>query len=356
MEETNNQIEIPSLISHDASTAIKGLMMLLIILGHTEMLTPNFAKGERTFLYFWLYSFHVYIFFILPIIYGVKRDSIARRRGVIDGNSVLKNSKHNLIKIGVPYFWFFLFSTFIYLFVGKGNLNIWGVLYAFIFGNEPLIDRYIGFNFLWFLPAMLALLFLKSIWYHSAVIVKMAIITISVVLWGLTILGVVTRYQIGMYAPFAISHGFYFIIYGLISRWIIERHIPTKILMPSTIVLSTVLSFLICYKPTMGQGAYFNVSTIIRLLMPILVFLLLYCLRRTIAKSRLLSLIGRYSLQIYLFHVFVINGLVQLSFHFIEPSICLRIVVFVLATIISTGISVFVVKTPLVNKLLFPIG
>lgn len=63
----------PSLISRDASTAIKGLLMLLIVFGHTGMLTTNFVTGDRTILWHWLYSFHVYVFLILPFIYGYSK-------------------------------------------------------------------------------------------------------------------------------------------------------------------------------------------------------------------------------------------------------------------------------------------
>ena len=197
---------VPSLISREASTAIKGLLMLLIILGHTEMLTPNYASGERSFLYYWLYSFHVFIFFIFPFIYGNKKRAFVNGRRIdtdksymgwqlVDNQNVINDTKHNVIKLGVPYFVFFLFSALVFVVAGKGEFNVGGMLYAFFFGNEPLIDKYAGFNYLWFLPAMLALLFLKSILYNSTLIVKRIIIVISVVLWGLTIFKFFTRYE-----------------------------------------------------------------------------------------------------------------------------------------------------------------
>lgn len=76
----------PSLISRDESTAIKGLLMLLIVFGRTGMLTTDFATGSRTFFWNWLYSFHVYVFLILPFIYGYKRNkSVANTNKVTGG-------------------------------------------------------------------------------------------------------------------------------------------------------------------------------------------------------------------------------------------------------------------------------
>lgn len=40
-----------SLISRDASTAIKGLLILLIVFGHVGMLNTDFVTGEKTFLF-----------------------------------------------------------------------------------------------------------------------------------------------------------------------------------------------------------------------------------------------------------------------------------------------------------------
>lgn len=127
---------VPSLITRDESTAIKGLLILLIVFGHTGMLTTNFATGERTFFWHWLYSFHVYIFLILPFIYGYHRkdstDTSTEGSGkYVDIKQVINDLKHNLVKIGVPYCWFFLFSAIIFVTVGGGQFDLKGMLYAF---------------------------------------------------------------------------------------------------------------------------------------------------------------------------------------------------------------------------------
>lgn len=349
----------PSLIFRDASIAIKGLLMLLIVFGHTGMLTTDFDTGSRTFFWHWLYTFHVYVFLILPFIYGYTRKSVvteitkADKIRFIDIQSVVNDLKHNLVKIGVPYFWFFLFSAIIFVTVGGGQFNLKGMLYAFFFGNEPLIDKYIGFNFVWFMPAMLALMTLKSIWYNSKLIVRKAIVFVSVALWALAITKVVTQYTIGMWVPFAISQAFYFIILGLTARWLIKKQFRAKWQMPIVILLIGVCTVLVYYCNKLS-GPNLNVYTAVCLFMPILAFLFLYGIRTLLSKIKILRFIGMYSLQIYLVHVYVLNTLSMLFLHFTQQSVSLGIVIYLLAVAISIGLAVVMVKVPFINKVLFP--
>lgn len=344
-------MEKPSLLTRDESSAIKGLLMLLIVFGHSGMLTTNFATGERTFFWHWLYSFHVYVFLILPFIYGYHTSEVAGKQEGI--RSIAKDLKHNLIKIGVPYCWFFLFSAVIFVVVGGGVLNLKGMLYAFVFGNEPLMDKYIGFNFIWFLPAMLALMTLKSVWYNSKPIVRWVIVFVSITLWVLAITKVVARSTVGMYIPFAISQAFYFVLLGLLARWLTEKHFSAQWQLPVVLLLIGVCTVLLYYRKSF-VGAMLEIPTILKLVMPVLVFLLLYGMRNLLSKSKLLKFIGTYSLQIYLMHVYVINVLSVLFLHFTKESIGLGLVIYLLALLISVGLALVMVKVPLLNKILFP--
>lgn len=238
-----------SLISREESLAIKGLMMLLIVFGHTGMLTTNYETGSRTFLFSWLYFFHVYIFFILPILYGYKFKSPIVNRGgqCVDIQRVVADIKRDVVRIGVPYFWFSLLSVFVFVTLGGGQFDFKGILYAFFFGNESLIDKYIGFHFVWFMPSMIAILAIKSVYYNSNAKWRLSIIVISVVLWFLAILKIVNRFEVGMYVPFAISQGFYFIIMGLVSRAIINKQWSNKVMMPIILLLAIVLTLILYY-------------------------------------------------------------------------------------------------------------
>jgi len=293
--------EVPSLISRDASTAIKGLLMLLVVFGHTGLLTTDFLTGERTFFYKWLYTFHVYIFFILPFIYGYKRKPGAVNGGqIINIQQITKDVKHVVIKIGVPYCWFYLFSAIIFVVVGAGKIDLGGMLYAFVFGNEFLMNKYIGFDFMWFLPAMLVLMSLKSVWYNSKQIIRNTIIVISFLLWCLTIFKILQQSFVGLFVPFAITQALYYIIWGLTIRWVLEKQLPAKWQMLVVILLIGICLVLLYYNNELS-GPNLNVRKIVQLFMPILAFFFLYEIKNLLSKSKVLKFIGTYSLQIYLY-------------------------------------------------------
>ena len=348
------------MISREASTAIKGLLMLLIVFGHTGWITTDFATGNRTFFWHWLYSFHVYIFLILPFIYGYSKKSQVSDKPIAGGKYIniqqVKNDLgHSLIKIGVPYCWFFLFSAIVFVTVGGGQFDFKGILYAFFFGNEPLMGKYVGFNFLWFLPAMLALMTLKSVYYNSNKTVKIIIIGISLILWTLSLFKIADRYTVGNYVPFSVSQAFYFILLGLVARYILEKRWPIKYITPVIILLiglMTYLLYILCYR--IDIHTIISLHTIIRLFLPILMFLFLYYIQNILVKSKVLNFIGTYSLQIYLVHVFVINALMVLFTHFAEQSIGLGLVIYVLALGISFGLAWIMMKIPIINKVVFP--
>ncbi len=346
--------EAPSLISRDASTAIKGLLMLLVAFGHTGLLTTNFTTGERTALWQWLYTFHVYVFFILPFIYGYKRRNCSTNDSWMGCSCILNDIIRNAIRVVIPYLWFSFIYLVVFIVAGGGKLDLGGIVYAITFGNEPLIGKYIGFNFLWYLPAYLALVTIISVWYNTHRSVRICLVAISLVLWLLYIVGMLNRYSVGMYVPFALSQGVYFMIYGLMSRWLIEKSLSVRKLLPCVILLIIGIAAGYAYyrKPLLEFG--FNLFPAVNLIMPVLVFLLLYSIRESLAKSRVLKIIGQYSLQIYLIHVLIINALATGLLHFTHQSIVLGIVVYVTSILLSLAIAMLLDRIPWLNRILFP--
>lgn len=347
-----------SLISRDASAAIKGLLMLLIVFGHTGLLTTDFATGERTFLWYWLYTFHVYVFLILPFIYGYHRDSKIEVECVkfIDLQCVKNDLKRNLLKLGAPYCWFFLLSAIVFVTVGGGIFDLGGMLYAFVFGNEPLMDKYVGFNFIWFLPSIFALTMLKSVWYNSRKPVRITILAVSIVLWVLAFCKVITRFKVGMFVPFGIAQAFYFVLLGITARWILEKREVTNGLMAILIFVVFGLTLLLYFQKRLQPHCFVSISQGIYFCMPVAIFLILYGIRDILARSKFLKFIGIYSLQIYLVHVYVVNILSVLLLRFFPQSISLGVVVYVLTLAISIGCALLMTKCKWLNRILFPKG
>lgn len=238
----------------------------------------------------------------------------------------------------------------VFLTVGGGSFNLNGVCYSFVVGSQPLLKEYIGFHLMWFLPAYFALTLIKSLWYNSGKLVRAICLAISIAIWGLSLFGVLDMSQIGRYAPFSLSEGFAYLLLGLATRKMLEAF-SVKVLWPCAMAGIVVLS--IMYYFCIGIGA--NLYYFARLLMPLFVFIVLYAIRDFLAKSRFLKFFGRYSLQIYLTHVLVINVLMTGLLHFTKESIPVGILILFLSLAISSGIAVVIDKIAFLKKMLFPL-
>ena len=58
-----------TLLSRDESSSIKGILMLLIVLGHD---IPFVDWTDSWMVMVWLYLFHIHSFFLLPFLYPIK--------------------------------------------------------------------------------------------------------------------------------------------------------------------------------------------------------------------------------------------------------------------------------------------
>ena len=206
----------------------------------------------------------------------------------------------------------------------------------------------------WFLPSMLALLTLKSVWYNSNKAVKWVMLILSIALWILTVFGVLSKSTIGKQVPFSLSNAFYFLLLGLIARLVVEKRFPAKYQCPIVLVLTLAMTILFYLQSTMQWHSIVDLHTIFLLVMPVLMFLLLQGISDVIKKSRLLIFIGKYSLQIYIVHVFILNALEWGFTHFLKPSIGIGVVIYIMALAISAGLAILMVKVPIINKIMFP--
>ena len=356
---TKSTITTNSLISREASTAIKGLMILLVVLGHTGMLNTDFATGEKTFFYSWFHYFRVEIFMILPFIYGYRQAESERVLGMngwcVNMRKVWGDIKRNLVRIGIPYCWVFVLSLLVFVTVGGGSFKPQGVLYTFISGSQALMNKYIGFHFVWFLPAMMALTTLKSLWYNSSRPVRGSLLAVSVVLWLLAIIGILPQKAAMYYVPFSLTQAFYYLLLGLVSRQLVKR-LSLKKAMPWIVVLIVAVTAMMYFQKMGHWPKVIQYTAFYRLVFPLLMFLPIYAMGGWLSKSKFLTFAGKYSFQIYLVHVFVINALEVVLLHFFNQSIGLGIVIYVVALAISSGLSVLMVKVSVINKVLFPKG
>ena len=99
-----------SLLKRDLSVGWKGILILLIVLGHNSILCKPSIEADHFYICrSWLYTFHVWAFFVLPFLYGCKELNLV---------DIVKHAKRNFIKLLVPYLWISVLCVFIMLIMG----------------------------------------------------------------------------------------------------------------------------------------------------------------------------------------------------------------------------------------------
>ena len=330
-------------ISKDASNAIKGLLILLIVLGHNSILCSSWNGCEvddKLFLWRWFYTFHVYCFFILPFFYNKK----PYQRG---------NIRKYAVKLLYPYLLVSLVCLVLNVFVLNNDFKGWAHFsWAMCSGSDKLLEQAMGLNFSWFLPAMFTLLLLKDIYYYSGKYIRGPFIGIGLVLWAIVLPGEVKFSTLGSYVPFALVPAFRLLPFCLLTRWMAERikiNPMSRCLIALVFALLTLLYWLVQgYEIRTGRMAFYFV-------MPIAAFLTLFSFKEYLAKSRLLIALGKLSLQIYLYHVIVFNVLLMAVKHFhCPPTMLDGVIVWVITLVISYLGAWTTTRIPLLQKLFYP--
>ncbi len=326
-----------SLISREASTGFKGLLILLIILGHNHFAcTDIYGSGDKNELFRWLYSFHVNCFLLLPFLYGSKP---------ITGKRVWKD----FVKLYIPYLWVFVLCAVVYALLNKNVSGIGDYANAFIMGNEPMLKDAIGFSFPWFLPTMFALLVVKGVYDWGSRWVKIGLLVISTTLWVLIISGVTTRYEIGNYVPLAISQAFIFLPMGVIVSVIIKFSRGK-----GNLIWFLLFALLSAMYLLLFDTQYDTLRTILQFVLPIVAFVALYGISNYLGRSKFMRLLGDYSLQIYLIHTFIFNALMILAMRFAINQIAGAIITYILTLGITLILALLIKRWKWLYRILFP--
>lgn len=157
-------------ISKDDSSAIKGLLTILIIIGHNHIMAPKTSP-----LMAYLYTFHVTCFFILPWLYNNKKKLTVKTLGSI------------IYRNWIPYIIFFVFSLGVFTVLESKHPDIAELFSAFIIGSQKLLKENVGVLFLWFLPTFCTFSILKMASDNNKRI-KYLFITLSLMTFFLSIL------------------------------------------------------------------------------------------------------------------------------------------------------------------------
>ena len=293
--------KIKSGLSRNQSATIKGLLILLIMLGHNDLLMTDPASGGKRFVFQWLYSFHVYCFFILPFLYGKKPLSV-------------KRFADNVFRFWISYFWIFMLCLIANALFTKGIMSFSDYFYAFFIGDKPILKEVVGFYFPWFLPAMFSVLLFKGIADHKRWI-GMTVFLLSICCQAAYIFDVLPLRHLQSQIPFALVQGVLFFSVAVFGKWLCEmvsRAEQKWNIKWAVLIAFSALSLSFYFT----QSVRFNILQFWHFILPPVGFALMFSIRALMEKSQFLRFMGDYSLPIYAFHLFVYNLLEIVLRHF----------------------------------------
>lgn len=192
---------LPERFDAQSVDAAKGILILLVIFGHAS----NFWTPEP-FATFSIKFFHVACFLLFPFIYDVKKPDLAYCRD-------------RFIRYYVPFAVFLIGYAGLYLLLirGFGDVAAWlkDLGLALTIANAPMLDAASGLRALWFLPMLLALVFMNAF----------AVGTQKISLWFLLLAGFALHASVGMieapekfYLPFGFVGAAYLLWLGIVIR------------------------------------------------------------------------------------------------------------------------------------------
>lgn len=334
---SHSEIVAQSVIGRNESTALKGLYMLLIVLGHNYFFTMTTVQLQMMS---YLYMFHIAAFFMLPFLYGAKRWSWS-----------------NIGDYAVRFLWPYVIIAvvfFITLTVIKHRDWLWGDFVAtLVNGSSSGLHKYCGFQLLWFLPAMFAVMIIRDLYFNF----KVFRILIFVVAGYIVLNTIFSAFNLKIlpwlfgHLPFSLASTIPMCLYGLIVRWIIVKRVNHKLVLAvATLIALLVTVYYFNNIPKWSEMSSFMLGGI---LYPAAFMLIVLQISDRLAENKLLMWVGNNSLLVYLIHPFVGFALIYAMPSFMSMDLTTKIGIILLSIIIIAGVTVGV--TMIITRWLKPV-
>lgn len=283
-------------ISRDESATIKGILILLIVLGHNQFFT---TLTEKVQLMGYLYCFHIQSFFLLNYSYPIK--PLNKERII-----------NHFVRYYVPFC--ILFLTLTFLRYGTGAVIQWKKLpLVFFMGGGTFLRQFTGIQILWFLPAFFSTVILKEYWAYCSNYGKkvffyigglVVAFSISLPLFPTALQEVFNKIKFIFYYPLI---GIQYLFCGLLFRCFVTSKISFKTEV-SLFILGTLLYFIDYFYIALPIWGWHNHTPLLGILSLGMPFLFLHLLLRNaerLAQVTWLKKIGENSFIIYLVHPFI---------------------------------------------------
>lgn len=273
-----------SFLQRDESNAVKGLLILIIVLAHNKYLMQGGFSNR------YLYSFHIYSFFLLPFLYNFKATSLKK---------VIWNKSKRLY---IPYTVAFLLLVGIAVFQNR-ILDTPQLFLTWLCGSQRLFTDSLGFgSFLWFIPTMFSLLMIRWMYYNSGRNIRLLLLLLS----AACLVGFAYLFHpvliVWKYAPFGCFLAMAMLLPAIICRYWFTRWDEQFV---KLLFFILVIAIMIVYPLPDYSYTYLTIN---RLICPTIILLFILSLRNYLSSSKLLIDIGKHSFGIYLIHIFIYNA------------------------------------------------
>ena len=297
-------LELPQRFDTETVDAAKGILILLVIFGHaTNFWTPEpFATFSIKF-------YHVACFLLFPFIYDVKPIT---KQYAID----------RIARYYIPFAIFLIGYGVLYLIAIRGVDEalpwIVDVGEALFFGTAPFLDNASGLRALWFMPTLIALVFLCAAFIGN----------LQKPLWMLLICGAFLHIASGFFQtplkfhmPFGLVAAMYLLFLGLVIRHLCVA-IPRRYLekLSTSFLLLALIG--ICGAYMAGTLIKFPVLALPNIMNPlaliihdaIIISMFMFLITTKWFKGfSSLRWLGQNSLTLYLTHLLFLAGCMQIA-------------------------------------------
>ena len=300
---------------------MKGLLILLIILGHNSILSQCIPDVD-----FYLRSFRTPLFLILPWFYIAATpptwSKIAKRSG----------------KIWFWYLAFFVVQVLFYNLLFDTTFSLGETLKAFFLGGHTLLKGVTGYMYLWFMPAFFFSMLVRDLYTIANKPSRIAMIIASI--------GIVAFFAFHSYTNYiAIIQGIFFAALGIVAS---QLTLPTKNSHRALVVLLFVVcSVLMFIDATKG---------FIHPFMPFVAFFAIWSIIEWLKKyMNWLQSLGKLSMFIYLTHPLIFQFLLRVvpnNYLQVTYGIIILLLTILISVIVSWCMQKIVKAIPVVNKYL----